>query len=57
MRCADDCIVLVKSLRATERVRDSIATFVEKRLFLKVNKEKTVLGTLSGKKFLGHSFY
>ena len=57
VRYADDCIVLVKSLRATERVRDSIATFVEKKLFLKVNKEKTVLGTLSGKKFLGHSFY
>ena len=57
VRYADDCIVLVRSLRATERVRDSIATFVEKKLFLKVNKEKTVLGTLSGKKFLGYSFY
>ena len=57
VRYADDCIVLVKSLRATERVRDSIATFVEKKLFLKVNKEKTVSGTLSGKKFLGYSFH
>lgn len=57
VRYADDCIVLVKSLRATERVRDSIATYVEKKLFLKVNKEKTVMGTLSGKKFLGYSFY
>lgn len=57
VRYADDCIVLVKSLRATERVRDSIANYVEKKLFLKVNKEKTVMGTLSGKKFLGYSFY
>ena len=57
VRYADDCIVLVKSLRATERVRDSIANFVEKKLFLKVNKEKTELGTLSGKKFLGYTFY
>ena len=57
VRYADDCIVLVKILRATERVRDSIATYVEKKLFLKVNKEKTVMGTLSGKKFLGYSFY
>ena len=57
VRYADDCIVLVKSLRATERVRDSIANFVEKKLFLKVNKEKTMMGTLSGKKFLGYSFY
>ena len=57
VRYADDCIVLVKSLRATERVRDSIANYVEKKLFLKVNKEKTVIGTLAGKKFLGYSFY
>ena len=57
VRYADDCIVLVKSLRATERVRDSIANYVEKELFLKVNKEKTVMGTLAGKKFLGYSFY
>lgn len=57
VRYADDCIVLVKSLRATERVRDSIANYVEKKLFLKVNKEKTVLGSLAGKKFLGYSFY
>ena len=57
VRYADDCIVLVKSLRATERVRESIANYVEKKLFLKVNKEKTVMGTLSGKRFLGYSFY
>ena len=49
--------LFVKSLRATERVRDSIANYVEKKLFLKVNKEKTEIGTLAGKKFLGYSFY
>ena len=57
VRYADDCIVLVKSLRATERVRDSISNYVEKKLFLQVNKEKTVMGTLAGKKFLGYTFY
>lgn len=57
VRYADDCIILVKSLRATERVRDSIANFVEKKLFLKVNKEKTVIGTLFGKRYLGYTFY
>lgn len=57
VRYADDCLILVKSLRATERVRDSITEFIEKKLFLKVNKEKTELGSLSGKKYLGHSFY
>ena len=57
VRYADDCLILVKSKRATERVRDSIASFVEKKLFLKVNMDKTVLGALRGKKYLGYSFY
>lgn len=57
VRYADDCLILVKSRRATERVRDSIARFVEKKLFLKVNIEKSEVGVLSGKKYLGYSFY
>lgn len=57
VRYADDCIILIKNKRATERVRDSISNFVEKRLFLKVNKEKTVMGTLRGMKFIGYTFY
>lgn len=57
VRYADDCIILIKSERATERVRDSISNFVEKKLFLKVNKEKTVIGALRGMKFLGYTFY
>lgn len=57
VRYADDCLILVKSLRATERVRDSITEFLEKKLFLKVNKDKTEIGSLSGKKYLGYSFY
>lgn len=57
VRCADDCLILVHSLRATERVRDSISEFIEKKLFLKVNKEKTEVGSICGKKYLGHSFY
>lgn len=57
VRYADDCLILVKSLRATERVRDSISEFIEKKLFLKVNKEKTEVGSIVGKKYLGHTFY
>lgn len=57
VRYADDCLIMVKSKRATERVRDSVSDFVERKLFLKVNKEKTVIGALSGKKYLGYSFY
>lgn len=57
VRYADDCLILVKSLRATERVRDSISEFIETKLFLKVNKEKTEVGALAGKRYLGYSFY
>ena len=57
VRYADDCLIMVKSLRATDRVCASISEFVEKKLFLKVNKDKTELGSLSGKKYLGYSFY
>ena len=57
VRYADDCLILVKSKRATERVRDSISSFVEKKLFLRVNLDKTTLGALSGNKYLGYSFY
>lgn len=57
VRYADDCVILVKSFRATERVRDSISEFIEKKLFLKVNKDKTEIDRLGGKKYLGYSFY
>lgn len=57
VRYADDCLILVKSKRATERVRDSIARFIEKKLFLRVNIEKSEVGSLRGKKYLGYSFY
>lgn len=57
VRYADDCLIVVKSLRATERVRDSISEFIEKKLFLKVNKDKTEVGSIVGKKYLGYTFY
>lgn len=57
VRYADDCLILVRSKRATDRVLDSVSSFVEKKLFLKVNREKTAVGALSGKKYLGYTFY
>ena len=38
---ADDCMMLVRSKRAAKRVRESIATFIESQLHLKVNRDKT----------------
>ena len=41
----DFCMLgmICKTQRAAERVRESITKFIEGKLFLKVNKEKTVV--------------
>ena len=57
VRYADDCVIFCKSPRAAERVCESISRFIEKKLFLKVNREKTHVGSVNGQKYLGYSFY
>ena len=57
VRYADDCMIFCRSGRAAERIRESISKFVEGKLFLKVNRDKTVTGSVCGKKFLGYTFY
>ena len=57
VRYADDSMIFCKTKRAAERVRDSITKFIEGKLFLKVNKEKTVVSYIRGVKYLGYSFY
>jgi group II intron reverse transcriptase/maturase len=57
VRYADDCMILCKSKRAAKRTQESIIRFIEDKLFLKVNKEKTKVGYIQGMKFLGYSFY
>lgn len=57
VRYADDCVIFCKSPRAAERVCESITRFIEGKLFLKVNREKTHVGSVHGQKFLGYSFY
>lgn len=57
VRYADDMVILCKSKRGAERVKDSIIRFIEQRLFLKVNRDKTGVVHFSGIKFLGYSFY
>ena len=56
VRYADDCVIFCKSPRAAERVCESISKFIEGKLFLKVNREKTHVGSVHGQKFLGYSF-
>jgi len=55
-RYADDCNIYVSSRRSGERVLDSITKFVEKKLRLKVNKEKSAVDRPSRRTFLGYSF-
>lgn len=57
VRYADDCMIFCKSERAAGRILESITKFIEGKLFLKVNRDKTSTGSVSGKKFLGYSFY
>lgn len=57
VRYADDAMIFCKSKRAAERVKSSITNFIEGKLFLKVNKEKTVVSYIRGVKYLGYSFY
>lgn len=55
-RYADDCNIYVRSRRTAERVMSSITNFVEKKLKLKVNKDKSAVAKPSQRKFLGYSF-
>jgi len=57
VRYADDCMILCTSKRAAQRTLDHIIPFIEDKLYLKVNKEKTVVAHVKDVKFLGHGFY
>lgn len=57
VRYADDLMIFCKSRRSAERVLNNIIPFIEKKLFLKVNREKTVVDYVGKVKFLGFSFY
>ena len=57
VRYADDCIIMVKSEKAANRVMDSIVKFIEKKLGLKVNATKSKVDRPRGIKYLGYGFY
>jgi len=54
-RYADDCNIYVASRRAGERVMESVSQFLEKRLRLKLNKDKSSVDRPWKRKFLGYS--
>lgn len=56
-RYADDCIILVKSHAAANRVMHSITGFIERKLGLKVNATKTKIVPPKDLKYLGFGFW
>ena len=56
-RYADDCVIFVKTKFSAERVMRNIITFIEKKLKLKVNAEKTHITRPNNLKYLGFTFW
>jgi RNA-directed DNA polymerase len=56
VRFADDCNIYVRSERAGQRVKESITSFIEKRLKLKVNARKSAVARPEERTFLGFTF-
>ena len=56
VRYADDCKIYVRSKRAGKRVMENISRFIEKRLRLKVNWEKSATDYAWRRDLLGFSF-
>jgi len=57
VRYADDCNIYVRTPRAGERVMASVVDFLQQRLRLKVNEEKSAVDRPERRKFLGFSYY
>ena len=57
VRYADDCVIFTKSKKSAERVMENITKFIETKLRLKVNREKSKVDRPWRIKYLGFSFY
>lgn len=57
VRFADDVVIFVKSRKSAVRVSEGITKFIEKKLKLKVNRDKTKITHYTKIKYLGYSFY
>lgn len=55
VRYADDCMIFVQSERAAHRVLASISQFIETKLKLKINHEKSGVRHCSNTSFLGYT--
>ena len=58
VRYADDCNIYLKSKRAAERVMENCVEFLEgRKMKLKVNRDKSSVGSPTKTKFLGFGLY
>lgn len=57
VRYADDCSIYMQSRKAADRVMGSIAVYIEEKLKLKVNREKSKVSPATRSSLLGFSFY
>ena len=57
VRYADDLMIFCKSKKSAERTLNNILPYIEGKLFLKVNREKTCVAHISKVKYLGYTFY
>ena len=57
VRYADDCMILCRTRKSAERTLEHIVPYIEGKLFLKVNLQKTTVAHVSKVKYLGYGFY
>ena len=57
VRYADDMVIFCKSKRAAQRILENILPYIEGKLFLRVNREKTKIADVGKIKFLDYGFY
>ena len=57
VRYADDCSIYVRSRKSAYRVMESVSGYLEDKLKLKVNREKSKVSRPRGSTLLGFSFY
>lgn len=57
VRYADDMVIFCKSRKSAKRTLQNILPYIEEKLFLNVNREKTVVDYVGRVKFLGFIFY
>ena len=57
VRYADDCLIMVRSEKAANHVMESVTRYIENKLGLKVNVEKSKVARPNNIKYLGFGFY